>query len=356
MPTVLSVAYPLAPVGPDATGGAEQILTTLEAGLVRAGWRSIVVAIEGSDVAGTLAPVPRPAGPLTPGIVQAQRRRTAEIIRRVLATRQVDVIHMHGVDFDSYLPPEGPPVLATLHCPADWYGREALEPARPGTWLNAVSEAQHATLAPKAHLLAPIPNGVPLETGHAETALRGRFAVVLARIAPEKGIPQAIDAAKRANIPLLIAGQVFGYPDHARHFREEIAPRLDPLRRWIGPIGAAVKRQLLARARCLLVSSQVPETSSLSAREAIAAGTPVVAFNRGALSETVEHGRTGFLVETVAEMADAVRAAEQLDPAVCRRAALERFDARLMVERYMDAYHRIMQRTSPWRHLQAVPS
>jgi glycosyltransferase involved in cell wall biosynthesis len=356
VPTILSVAYPLAPVGPDATGGAEQILTTLEAGLVQAGWRSIVIACEGSEVAGTLVALPRAAGTLTRREIDAQRRRAAELIRRVLATRQVDLVHMHGVDFAAYLPPNGPPVLATLHCPADWYPDEALSPSRPATWLNAVSEAQHATFAPNPRLLAPIPNGVPLEATDTPAGVRGRFAVVLARIAPEKGIPHAIDAAKRAGLPLLIAGQVFGYPDHARHFREEIAPRLDPLRRWIGPIGASVKRQLLARARCLLVSSLVPETSSLSAREALAAGTPVIAFNRGALAETVEHGRTGFLVETVAEMAEAVRDAERLDPAACRQTAAERFDARVMVDRYIDAYRHILRNTAPWRHLQAVPS
>jgi glycosyltransferase involved in cell wall biosynthesis len=355
VPTVLSVAYPLAMVSPDATGGAEQILCSLDAGIVRAGWRSIVIACEGSKVSGTLVSLPRPWGPLTPRVIEAQRARTRETIRRVLATRQIDIVHMHGIDFVHYLPPEGPPVLATLHCPAEWYDEAALSPSRAGTWLNAVSDSQHAGLAPHPRLIAPIGNGVPLEDA-AGNASRGRFAVLLARIAPEKGIPQAIAAAKRAGIPLLIAGEVFGYPEHERHFREEISPRLDPLRRWVGPVCGRVKRQLLARARCLVVSSQVPETSSLSAREALAAGTPVVAFDCGALSETIAHGRTGFLVRTVEAMGDAMIEAGRLDPAACRQAAVERFDARTMVARYLDAYRGILQQSAPWRPLAPVPS
>src|SRR5947209_7766253 len=112
--TVLSVAFPLAPVGPDAVGGAEQILTHLDNALVRAGHRSIVVACDGSETAGTLVPTPVPKQTLTDELrwqVQQQHRARIE---QALRRWPVDVIHMHGIDFDRYLPPSGVPTLVTL--------------------------------------------------------------------------------------------------------------------------------------------------------------------------------------------------------------------------------------------------
>ena len=113
---------------------------------------------------------------------------------------------------------------------------------------------------------------------------------------------------------------------------------MDRLRRFIGPIGARRKRRLLSAARCLLVSSLVAETSSLAAREALAAGTPVIAHRSGALMDTVEHGKTGFLVSGEAEMAEAIRAADRIDPQECWRAARERFALEPMIAGYFQLY------------------
>ena len=100
-------------------------------------------------------------------------------------------------------------------------------------------------------------------------------------------------------------------------------------------------------ARCLLVTSVVQETSSLVAREALACGTPVIAFPNGAVPEAIEPGRTGFLMDDVDGMAAAIRAAGTLDPEACRRAARERFSLRRMVERYFDIYRRLARGEQP---------
>lgn len=341
--TILSVAYPLAPVSADAVGGAEQVLAQLDRALVASGHRSIVVAQQGSRIAGTLVPIFAASGTLDEAAKAAAQARTREAISDTLARFSVDVVHLHGIDFDAYLPPPGVPLLATLHLPPSWYAETALRPNRPDTWLHCVSEAQHRDCPPGLALLAPISNGVDVDAFAGRHAKRD-FALMLGRICPEKGVHLALDAAKQAGVPLLIAGEVYGYEAHRRYFDEEVRPRLDQRRHFLGPVGFARKRRLLNAARCVLIPSLAPETSSLVAREAAAAGTPVIAFPNGALADTVEHGRTGFLVHDVEAMAAAIREAGTLDPAACRQVARERFRADTMIAAYLDLYARLAAR------------
>jgi glycosyltransferase involved in cell wall biosynthesis len=350
--TVLNVAYPLAPAGPDAVGGAEQVLSLLDAALVDAGHRSIVLACEGSRPRGELISVPRCQGALDAETVRRAQERHARAICEILRRIDIDLVHLHGIDFHNYLPPPGVPALATLHLPIDWYPREALYPTRHDTWLNCVSTRQHASCDRNPRLVAPIENGV--RVGPFPTRRKRNFALVLSRICPEKGIHVAIEAAKRAGIPLLIAGEVYAYADHERYFRCDVAPRLDRLRRFIGPIGASRKQRLLSGARCLLVPSLVAETSSLAAREALAAGTPVIAQNTGALMDTVEHGRTGFLVRNETEMAEAIQRVDRIDSQQCWRAARGRFALVPMIARYFDLY-RQLARSRPRVAIAALP-
>lgn len=341
--TIVQVAYPFAPVSRDAAGGAEQVLAQVDEALMRLGHRSVVVAAEGSRVAGELLPTAQPPAPLDiPAFyaVHAEHRRG---IAQALRLRP-DVVHMHGVDFHDYLPPPGRPVLATLHLPPSWYPPEALRPERPDTWLNPVSHSQHAACPPSRALLDPVPNGVPVGALDLRLTRRGHV-LVLGRICPEKGIHLALKAGTRAGVPVLVGGQLFPYPEHERYWHEEVAPALAAGRhRFLGPVGFARKRRLLAAARCLVSASTAPETSCLVAMEAMACGTPVVAFPSGAVPEIVEHGVTGFLVRDVAEMAEAIQAAARLDPEACREVARRRFSADAMVQGYLALYRRLAGR------------
>lgn len=344
--TVLSVGYPFALVDRDPVGGAEQVLARIDRALVEARCRSVVIAPEGSRPAGELIALPRAPG----DIDAAARARTHQIVRErirdaILEIRP-DVIHLHGVDFHAYLPDAGPPVLATLHLPLDWYPREALAPTRPRTWLNPVSldQARQAPLG--ARLLRPIENGVDLKAFQPRRR-RGRFALALGRICPEKGLHHALDAARAAGAPLALGGALFPYPEHRRYFAQEIEPRLDRRRRWLGPITGRRKRRMLGCARCVLVPSLAAETSSLVAREALASGAPVIAFARGALRDTIEDGRTGYLVGAPAEMAEAIKAADRIDPAACREAAVRRFSADGMTSAYLELFRRIASGLEP---------
>ena len=340
--TILSVAYPLAPVRPDTAGGAEQVLATLDRALVAAGHRSIVVAQEGSVVAGELVAVRATAGLLDEAATARAQARHRAAINEALARWQVDLVHLHGIDFHAYLPTPGVPVLATLHLPPAWYPAEALAPTRPDTWLHCVSESQQRDCPPSSNLLSPIANGVDVEALASSFRRRG-YALTLGRICPEKGTHLAIRAAREAAVPLLIAGEVFAYAAHRRYFDEEVAPHLGPRCRFLGPVGLRAKRRLLGQARCLLVPSLARETSSLVAREAAAAGTPVVAFPNGALAETVEEGVTGYLAPGVDAMADAIGRVGAIDPDTCRTVARSRFSQAEMISRYLAVYRELVR-------------
>ncbi|RWO70084.1 MAG: glycosyltransferase family 4 protein [Mesorhizobium sp.] len=334
--TVLNVAYPLAPVGPDAVGGAEQILSMLDRALVQAGHRSIVIGCRGSSASGTLVEIPAENGVLDEAAKSRAQQAHRDAIAAARARWPIDVVHLHGIDFDAYLPDDGP-TLVTLHLPLDWYPAAALRPTRGDLWLHAVSPTQQKTAPSDARLAAPIPNGVDIE---ALTLLQSKrdFALVLSRVCPEKGVHLALDAAKHADVPLVIGGKVYPYETHTRYFRDEVQPRLDGRRRFLGPLGFTAKRRILNAARCLVIPSLAAETSSLVAMEALACGTPVVAFPNGALPDVIEHGRTGFLVDTVDEMAQAILAAPSLDAETCRAEARRRFSLERMISSYMDAY------------------
>lgn len=337
---ILSIAYALGVVGPDAGGGSEQVLSMLDAAIVEAGHRSFVVAREGSKVAGELVGVACRDGPLDARSIEEQQQRHAEVVARAVAELRIDVVHAHGLDFHRVLPATGVAALATLHCPPEWYPEQALRNPRPHTFLNAVSAHQHARLAGIPNLLPPVENGVPV-AAFAGAWPRGDDLLVLGRIAPEKGIHLAIDAARAAGARLVIAGGLDDYPDHKRYFETSVAPRLGDDVRLVGPVGFEEKRRLLGEARALLVCPEVEETSSLVAREAMASGTPVIALRRGALVDAVEHGVTGFLVDEPNDLPAAIARAAEIDAEQCRRRARERFDARDMARAYLRIYERL---------------
>jgi len=343
--TVLNIAFPLAPASRASVGGAEQVLAELDSALTAEGHSSLVVAAEGSEVAGRLWPVPVPSGEI---LGEDDRRfvraQVQAAIDRAIASepetgRSIDLIHMHGIDFADYRLPAHVPVLITLHLPLGWYPPAVLESAGPNVHFCCVSHSQRAS-APAGLRACTVENGVALPPFSAGAA-RERFALVMGRICPEKNQHAALEAGTRAGVPVYVAGQVFPYRDHRDYFNQKIRPLLEapnPRHRFLGPLTAEHKQHLLARACCLMHPTLAPETSSLVAMEALAAGMPVVAYRSGALPEIVEDGRTGFLVDSVDGMAEAIGRLDRLSPVDCRAAAEQRFSRDRMVRSYLELY------------------
>ena len=333
--TVLSVGFPLAKVAEATAGGAEQVLLTLDKVLVRMGHRSLVLAPRGSRCHGLLIPAQVPFSSFDERAKREAWRIFKREIGRALRRQPVDVVHMHGLDFADYLPECGVPVIVTLHLPLAWYGRDALRP-RPGVKLVCVSETQARAAPSYAQIASVIPNGVSLEQFNLRR--KGNYVLAMGRICPEKAFHRAIDAAQTAEQKLIIAGAVFPYREHQVYFEKLMQPRLGANAVFIGPVGGTRKAHLLAGAKCLLIPSSAPETSSLIAMEAMAAGTPVVAMRTGALTEIVREGKTGLLVNTVEEMAQAISEVGIIDAQECRQEAERRFGAERMVADYLELY------------------
>ncbi len=341
--TILNVAFPLAPVGVDSIGGAEQVLLAIDQSLARQGHRSIVVARPESKVAGTLIPTIPVGGTISDATWRAAHEATRKAIACALDHFQVDLVHMHGIDFADYLPSRDVPVLATLHLPLSWYSQRALRNPRPRTYVHCVSRSQRESCPANAHFLPEIENGVPVDFFAQGANIRKLdYVVSLGRICAEKSFDVALRAAKRAGISMLLAGSVYPFEEHERYFADKIAPELDSRRRYVGPVSLRSKRRLLSGARCLIVPSAVPETSSLVAMEALACGTPVVGFARGALPDIIGRGRIGLVVGHESEIPDAIKACRSIDPAECRKVAAAFFSVDRMVEQYIAAYERIL--------------
>lgn len=339
MLTILNAAYPLAPVLPDSVGSGEALIAEIDAALVNQGHTSLVVACEGSRIRGNLISIPHVPGLLNRAAKEQAQAHQRQAILKTLARWPVDLVHLHGLDFKTYLPPAGCPALVTLHSERSRYPKGWWRVARPQTYFNCVSASQRREMPSGLNWLPEIENGVPVPEGPLPP--KRNFALALGRICPEKAFHIALDASQMADMPFRLGGRVFPYPEHLRYFQQEIEPRLDGSRHFLGPITGRRKRWLLGGARCLVVSSTGSETSSLAAMEALAAGTPVVAFPVGPLPEIIDHGRTGFLVEDVAEMALAMREVCQLDPEACRIEARTRFSRERMRRRYLEAYQQL---------------
>lgn len=196
---------------------------------------------------------------------------------------------------------------------------------------------------PDENYLGVVYNGIEVGSFNF-SAKKEDYLLFLSRISPEKGAHHAINVAKKLGKKLIIAGKV-DKADRA-YFQREIAPRIDGKQiQFFGEANVAEKKELYSGASCLLFPITWEEPFGLVLPEAMASGTPVIAFPLGSVPEIVIDGETGFLVEDEEEMAAAVRKIDHIDPLRCRTHVEDHFSVDRMVEDYIAAYEYILNRS-----------
>jgi glycosyltransferase involved in cell wall biosynthesis len=344
---ILYVAYPMLPVTASVPGGAEQALWTLELEMAARGHATAVAASDGSQVAGKL--IVTGTAPTELDVFEQRKSEhedavVAEIVRARAAGEPYDLIHDEGGSFWQRAREIREPVLATLHLPKTYYWRRAFDAVSINVYFNCVSQSQLRSFVDAPHMLGVVTNGIHVSDFPPPTGERDDSLLWIGRICEEKAPHVAVEVARQVGSPLVLAGDVYRFSYHQSYFEREVWPRLDGSRiRRVQTPSFAEKVKLLSRARALLVTSSVEETSSLVAMEAMACGTPVIAFKRGALPEVVDDGVTGFLVDTAEEMVHAVPDIADIDPQACRRHVERNFAATRMADEYERMYQRVVE-------------
>jgi glycosyltransferase involved in cell wall biosynthesis len=250
--------------------------------------------------------------------------------------REFDLIH-NGFDFLPlcYSGLVETPVVTTIH----GFSSERIVPVyqkyNDRGYYVAISDANRH---PSLDYLATIHHGIDMRRFTARSDTRD-YLLFFGRIHPDKGTAEAIEVARRAGLPLLIAGIV----QDERYFERAVRPELDGDRvRFIGAVGPERRNEVLGGAQALLHLVNFDEPFGFSVVEAMACGTPVIATRRGSMPELVRDGQNGYLVDSIAAAVQAVRRTQDLDATRVRASVESRFDSRRMLDEYVAVYHRVL--------------
>src|SRR5579883_81084 len=313
-------------VPPPAYGGIEAVVSLVADGLVRRGHEVTLYATGDSITTARLCSV-LDQSLRTAGVDQPLPYQLAHVASVLADADRYDLIHNHcGELLMAFAHLKSTPMLTTIHGPMVPDSRIIWD--HYDGYFNTISHASKNGFPDRGYL-GVVYNGIDVES-FPFTREKGDYLLFLGRVSIEKGTHVAIEAARRLGQRLIIAGKV-DRVDRS-YFEAEVAPLLDdPNVCYVGEADAVRKRELFANARCLLHPVMWPEPFGLVMPEAMACGTPVVAFGRGSIPEIIVHGQTGFVVDSVEGMIDAIRQLDQIDPARCRSWVAERFSAEKMV-------------------------
>jgi glycosyltransferase involved in cell wall biosynthesis len=268
-----------------------------------------------------------------------------ERVRQKCDDEEFDFLHFHLDYYPFSLFSRQPtPFLTTLHGRLDLPEHQPVFHTFSKVPVISISNAQRRPV-PQANWIRTIHHGIPEKLLMPQPVTPGYLAV-LGRIAPEKGVDRAIQIAIRCGIPLKIAAKI----DRADqdYYDEVMRPLMDhPLVEYIGEISDGEKSSFLSGAIGLLLPIDWPEPFGLVMIEAMACGTPVIAYNRGSVAEIIEEGLTGFIVEDETSAIVAVDRLSQLNRGAIRKEFEQRFTARRMALDYLAAYRGLMEEAAP---------
>jgi glycosyltransferase involved in cell wall biosynthesis len=330
-------------VPPPLYGGTERVVSYLTEELVRMGHDVTLFASGDSETAARLvAACPRALWR------DADVRETLPHHVRLMElvfhdVSRFDIIHFHA----DYL--HFPLVrrhrcasLTTLHGMVHPHDLRALFEEYRDVPLVSISNDQRRPI-PGANWAGTVYHGLPRDafTFRGEP---GGYLAYLGRMSPEKRADRAIEIARRSGLPLKMAAKI--YPEEREYFNETLAPLIDaskPLVEFVGEIGDRERDTLLGHATALLFPIEWPEPFGLVMIEALACGTPVIGWRRGSVPEVLEHGETGYVVDSIDEAVEAVGRVNRLNRARCRHSFEQRFDAGRMATDYLDLYRRYVR-------------
>jgi len=332
-------------VPPKLYGGTERVVSYLTEELVRLG-HDVTLFASGDSVT---------SAHLVPACPESLRLSTTSIdhlAHHVVMLEEVfgqkdnfDIIHFH-IDY-LHFPlsrRENVANVTTLHGRLDIPDLQPLYQGFTDMPVVSISDAQREPL-PSVNWQATVYHGLP--QGQYKFHERGgNYLAFLGRISPEKGVDRAIEIASLAGVPLKIAAKVDKADE--QYFESTIKPLLtNPIVEFIGEIGYPDKNAFLGNALALLFPINWPEPFGLVMIEAMACGTPVIAYPSGSVPEIIEEGRTGFLVIDLQGAARAVKKVSQLNREECRRSFEERFSATRMTKDYLTVYEKLTRRVVP---------
>jgi glycosyltransferase involved in cell wall biosynthesis len=336
---IAMIAPPWFEVPPPAYGGVEAVVADLVDDLAARG-HEITLIGAGQHLTGahrfiSLWPEPPSLrlGDPFPEVVHAA------LVAEVLDDLDVDVIHDHTLAGPLLGRGRQIPTVITVHGPVNGEEGEYYRALGETVRMVAISEAQRAH-APGLPWAATVHNAIRPSTFPFRTD-KEDFVLFLGRMHPNKAPHLAIDAARAAGLPIVLAGKC-SEPIELAYLEQEIKPRLGKDTELFGVADAAAKRDLLSRACAMLFPICWEEPFGLVVIEAMACGTPVVALRRGSVPEIIVNGVTGIIKDTPSQLSAGIDQARRLDPAACRAHVATRFNTELMAARYEDAYRRVL--------------
>ncbi len=337
-------------VPPKLYGGTERIVAYLTDALVDQGHEVTLFASGDSHTKARLVPVCPSALRLDHTVVDQFAHHIVELQKVQEQLNRFDIIHYH-IDY-LHFPISRInriPQLTTLHGRLDLLDLQGLYNHFPDMPVVSISDAQRRPL-PQANWIDTVYHGLPEDLYHYGTG-EGDYVAFVGRVNPEKRVDRAIEIAKQANIKLKIAAKID--PVDQPYYEQEIKPLLDhPLVEFVGEIGEAEKSDFFGNARALLFPIDWPEPFGMVMIEAMACGTPVIAFRNGSVPEVIDVGESGFVVESVSEAVEALKNIDLIDRQNCRKAFEQRFLNTRMAHEYVELYEQQIEKNA---HILPLP-